>query len=100
MAMEYYQALYSVLPTVTQQRVTNPIEEAQEGLPIIEDAKQITLAQYDRISKNAITAHNLSEYRSKQFNMLLLPDVHTWFDFLLSGSEYYGKLLSVESPYG
>lgn len=99
MVMELYRALYGGVRTVTQQRVTNPIEEAQAGLPIIEDAKQVTLAQYDRVSKNAITAHNLSEYRSKQFNLMLLPDVHTWFEYLLNGSEYYAKLLSNESPY-
>ncbi len=99
MAIELYDLLYWGQKTPVLQPKVNPIEEGQVGLPIVEDAKPITLAQYDRISKNAITAHNLSEYRRKSFNMLLLPKVHTWFDTLLEGSEYYAKLLSNESPY-
>ena len=97
--IELYELLYSGRKTPVLQPKTNPIEEGQVGVPIIADAKPITLAQYDRISKNAITAHNLSEYRCKSFSMLLLPDVNTWFDTLLEGSEYYAKLLSAKSPY-
>lgn len=97
--LELYEMLYSGRPSPIMQVKTNPIEEAQQGLPIIEDAKKITLAQYDRVSKNAITAHNLSDYRRKSFNMLLLPKVQTWFELLLEGNEYYAEKLSVESPY-
>lgn len=99
MALELYDLIYGGRPKPKVQTQPNPIEEAQEGYPIIEDAKKITLAQYDRISKNAITAHNISDYRRKSFNMLLLPKVHTMFESLLEGSEFYAQKLQVESPY-
>lgn len=99
MAIELYDALYGSSARTRLRSKSNPIEAAQVGYPIIEDAKQITLAQFDRVSKNAITAHRIADYRRKSFNMLLVPEITTWFDLLLGGNEYYAKLLSVKSPY-
>lgn len=99
MAIELYAALYGSNVKTSLRSTSNPIEEAQEGYPIIADAKPITLAQFDRVSKDAITAHRISDYRRKSFNMLLIPEIHTWFDLLLGGNDYYAKLLSSKSPY-
>lgn len=99
MAIELYDALYGSNTRTNLRSESNPIEMAQVGLPIIEDAKPITLAQFDRISKNAITAHRIEDYRRKSFNMLLVPEINTWFDILLGGNDHYAKLLSAKSPY-
>lgn len=99
MAIELYDALYSSNTRTRLHSKSNPIEDAQIGYPIISDAKPITLAQFDRVSKNAITAHRIEDYRRKGFNMLLVPKIDTWFDTLLGGCDYYAKLLSTKSPY-
>ncbi len=61
------------------------VDEKQESIPIPMDAKLITLAQYDRMSKSVITAHNLAEYRKKRFSLMLLPEIDIWFDRLIEG---------------
>lgn len=78
--------------------VTQP-EEVSQGLPIIPDAIDVTLAEYDVQTKNAITAHHLKDYRRKRFNLNLLPEVHTLFDCVLEGSDYWNELLHNEDAY-
>lgn len=83
---------------VTQAPPVKPYEEVFAGKPILSDAKQVTLAEFNLDSKNAITAHHLKDYRRKQFNLVLLPKIDILFDKLLEGSEFwYGKLHN-ESP--
>lgn len=69
------------------------------GKPILDDAKVITLAQYDTSTKNAVTAHRLKDYRRKSFRLALLPNVEILFDKVLEGSVYWNGLLHNESPY-
>lgn len=46
-------------------------------------AKEITLAEYNAASSDAITAHRLSDYRRRQFSLVLLPDVHILLEDLI-----------------
>ena len=59
----------------------------------VDDAKPITLAEYNPKSKFAITAHRVKDYRKKSNSLILLPEVDILFDKLLEGSEYFGGLL-------
>lgn len=78
---------------VTQSPPVRTFEDVFEGKPILSDAKQVTLAEFNLDSKNAITAHHLKDYRRKQFNLVLLPKIDILFDRLLEGSEFWnGKL--------
>lgn len=60
---------------------------------LIDDAKQITLAQFNQCSKNLITAHRIQDYRHEGASLILLPEVDILFDRILEASEYYGELL-------
>lgn len=73
--------------------------EAEKGRPILTDAKEITLAEYDVDTKDAITAHHLKDYRRRRFNLVLLPKIDVPFDRMLEGSEYWNGLLHYESAY-
>ena len=74
-------------------------EELAPGFPLLEDARDITLAEYDRNTKDTITAHRMKDYRRKRFNLILLPEVDILFDKILEGSDYWNALLHDESPY-
>lgn len=84
---------------VKQPIVTKSPEEVYAGLPLLEDAKPITLAEYNVHTKDIITAHRMKDYRRKKFNLTLLPEVSTFFDKILEGSDYWNALLHNESPY-
>lgn len=84
---------------VKQPTVVKSPEEVFAGKPILNDAKDITLAQYSVDTKDAITAHNLKDYRRKRFNLILLPKIDIPFDRILEGSEYWNELLHHESAY-
>lgn len=94
----YYNQLCS-RNIVKQPEVVKEPEEVFKGRPILPDAKEITLAEYDVDTKDAITAHHLKDYRRKRFNLVLLPDIITLFDKVLEGSDYWNGLLHNESPY-
>ena len=95
-------ALYNVLypdVEVKQPIVTKSPEEIFIGVPILEDAETVTLAEYDAFTKDVITAHRMKDYRRKTFNLALLPEVSIFFDRILEGSDYWNALLHNESPY-
>lgn len=93
-----YAKLYREI-NLQQPIVTKSPEEVYAGIPILEDAKPITLAEYDVYTKDIITAHRMKDYRRKKFNLALLPEVSTFFDRVLEGSDYWNALLHNESPY-
>lgn len=97
--IDIYERIYTGNPLPKQPIVVKEPEQVFAGFPLIEDAKPITLAQHDRISKDVITAHNMKDYRRKRFNLVLLPEVHIMFDEILEGSDYWNALLHDESPY-
>ena len=84
--------------------VQHPVKEAKvaipEGKPILRDTKEITLAEYDVDTKNAITAHRIKDYRRRIYNLVLLPRVNILFDKVLEGSVYWNELLQTKSEYG
>lgn len=94
----YYSKLYDTRE-IKQPEVLKDCEKAFPGKPILNDAKEITLAEYDTDTKDAITAHHLKDYRRKQFNLILLPKINVLFDTILEGSEYWNALLHHESSY-
>ena len=96
--INYYSRLYNNVGIKQPVHIKSP-EEVARGKPILKDAKEITLAQYDVDTKDAITAHNLKDYRRKRFNLVLLPKVNIIFDRVLEGSEYWNGLLHHESSY-
>ena len=96
--LRLYESLFP-LPTVVQPVKIKEHEHVFAGKPILSDAKELTLAQYDVVSKNAITAHNLKDYRRKNFNLVLLPKVDNMFIRVLEGSVYWSELLQNDSPF-
>ena len=84
---------------VMQPQVVKTFDEVFAGKPILSDAKEVTLAEYDVETKNAITAHHIKDYRRKKFNLILLPNIDIMFDRLLEGSGYWNELLHHESSY-
>lgn len=96
--IKLYTQVYSEMRAKQPEVVKQP-DEISQGLPIIPDAVDVTLAEYDITTKNAITAHHLKDYRRKRFNLNLLPEIHTLFDSLLEGSDYWNELLHNEDAY-
>ena len=91
-AMEYFSQIHNFTTPVIP-NVKPPVEEVFVGLPILNDAVNVTLAEYDVTMKNAITAHHLKDYRRKVFNLKLLPKINLLFDEVLKGSDYWRELL-------
>lgn len=96
--ISYYARLFSGTE-VKQPVVPKEMDEVFKGKPLLNDAKPITLAEYDVDTKDMITAHHLKDYRRKKFNLVLLPKIVTLFDCVLEGSEYWRELLHNESTY-
>lgn len=91
MALEYYQYVcnYSIfLPKKKQ-----PVESVKVQSILLNDAKEITLSQYNPLTKDYITAHRIKDYRRKTFTLMLLPKVDILFDKVLEGSVYYNECL-------
>ena len=88
MSLEYYSLIHTV-KKIRQPKVFELPEQIASGVPLLEDAVEITLAQYDLETKDFITAHRLKDYRRKQYTMTLLPEVKVMFDQLLEGGEYW-----------
>lgn len=51
---------------------------------LLPTAKDITLAEYDPSSSDAITAHHLSDYRRRKFSLTLLPSIVCIMDDMIS----------------
>lgn len=98
MAIELFGLLYTV-PNIKQPIVVATPEEVSAGIPILEDAKDITLAQYDRHTKDVLTAHKIKDYRCKKFSVVLVPDVEILFDKLVEGSGLLNEKLQNASAY-
>lgn len=96
-------SLYDALPKrpLVSQEPPKPAPkpEKKEYHPILDVSRVVTLAEFDPVSKDAITAHRLKDYRRKTFNFTLLPDVHILLDDIMEGSTYWNAKLHNESPY-
>lgn len=96
--IELYGRLYDGM-LVKQPVVPKEPDLTVPSVPLLEDAKDITLAQYDKYTKDILTAHRMKDYRRKRFNLVLLPDADILFDKILEGSDFWNALLHDESPY-
>ena len=56
-----YAKLYKEV-NLQQPIVTKSPEEVYPGVPLLEDARPITLAEYDVQTKDVITAHRIKDY--------------------------------------
>lgn len=92
-AIRLIEQLTTKVPEIQQPWIPQSPEEVSKGLPILKDAVEITLAEYNTATKNAITAHRLKDYRQRTFRLALLPKCDIMFDWLLEGSEYWNELL-------
>ena len=97
-AISNYSRLLTGVQVIQSPILESPKKDSN-GKPILKDAKEIALAQYDVDTKDAITAHNLKDYRRRRFNLIMLPKVDIAFDKILEGSEYWNGLLHNESAY-
>ena len=96
----YYDAIDSRRTVKLDKPIASPTGDRKiVGNPIKDESRVITLAEFDPVSKDAITAHRLRDYRRKTFNLTLLPDVHILLDEILEGSAYWNAKLHNESPY-
>lgn len=98
MALEYYKYINRAC-IITQHTVPQYHEKEVKGLPLLDDAVQITLSQFDPVTKDFITAHKVKDYRRKQFTMTLLPCVNIMFDRLLEGSSFWDEKLLASGTY-
>lgn len=94
-ALGYYAQLYNDVTPVLQEQKES-VETIFKGKPILNDAVEVTLAEYDVDTKDAITAHHLKDYRRKVFNLKLLPKINLLFDRVLEGSDYWNGLLHTQ----
>ena len=93
MGMKYYGILTGLKLDI--ERPTPYVEKkpGKSKMFLMPTAKDITLAEYNASSSDAITAHRLSDYRRRRFSLTLLPDFHIILEDLLSSVE--GKTVSV-----
>lgn len=93
MGMKYYGILTGLKLDI--ERPTPYVEKkpSKSKMFLMPTAKDITLAEYNASSSDAITAHRLSDYRRRRFSLTLLPDVRIILEDLLSSVE--GKNVSL-----
>ena len=87
MAMRYFQALTNLkveLEPLTPYKDA-PVPERRAFQ--MSTAKEITLAEYNEASRDAITAHRLADYRQHRFSLVLMPEVYILMDEMLKPPE-------------
>ena len=96
-------SLYDAIPRrpLASLEPVKPAPEEKKDIyhPIADNSRVVTLAEFDPVSKDAITAHRLKDYRSKTFKLTLLPEIRILLDDILEGSTYWNAKLHNESPY-
>lgn len=87
-----------LLPDVILRQREVPVYKERQvpGVTLRPDARTVTLSQYDRDTKNYITAHDIKDYRISSFRLSNLPYVTTLFDKLLALDPYFSKALAEE----
>lgn len=80
--LEYYKYLLNYdIDLVKHKPIAKPVKKHVE-LPKLE-VRNITLSQFDDVTSNYITAHNIDEYRRKSFKVQLVPHVDLILDNIL-----------------
>ena len=83
MGLRYFEIITNKRLSIEPARVYKEPERNTNKAFLIPTAKEITLAEYNPVSSDSITAHKLADYRRRQFSLVLLPDVHILIDDLL-----------------
>lgn len=97
--IEYYDAIaHRPLARFTPEKPPEP-ERPVEYKPILDTSRVVTLSEFDPVSKEAITAHRIKDYRRRVFNFTLLPEIHLLLDDIMEGSTYWNDKLHNDSPY-
>ena len=87
MGMRYFGILTGLKIDIGRPTPYTSIKPTPSKSFLMPTAKDITLAEYNAVSSDAITAHRLSDYRRRRFSLTLLPDVHILLEDLLSTEE-------------
>lgn len=90
--LDYYAIVHEDI-NVIQPFIPVEPETFTQGRMLVPNIHNLTLAQYDPITKNYITAHRLADYRRNVFSIHLLPKVEPFFDKILEGSRYWNEKL-------
>lgn len=89
MAMKYYKLVgawrVGIEPPMVQPKPPKPAR--QQRMFQLSTAKELTLAEYNPVSREAITAHHIADYRRRHFSLTLLPDAHVVLEDLLAPVE-------------
>lgn len=88
--------LVGSFPEIAPVWTPTPYEDVNKGRPLVKDAIEITLAEYNLDTKDMITAHHLKDYRQRTFRLALLPKCDILFDEILEGSDYWRELLHTQ----
>lgn len=87
MAMKYFSLLTGRRLSIQPHNVYREPPPNRHKEFLLSDAKNVTLAEYSPVSRDAITAHRLSDYRRHTFSLILLPDIHVVMDDFMTKCE-------------
>lgn len=87
MGMRYFGILTGLKIDIETHTPYRDAPTTQSKMFLVPTAKNVTLAEYNAASSDAITAHRLSDYRRRRFSLTLLPDVHILIEDMLSTME-------------
>ncbi len=89
--LEYYAHVNNYSVNLHMPNSLKDSSDVHKSPLILHDAKDITLAQYDPITSDVITAHIIKDYRHKVYSLTLLPQVTIMFDAVLEGLGYFNE---------
>lgn len=87
MGMRYFGVLTGLKLDIENHTPYTGVKPSASKAFLIPTAKEVTLAEYNAASGDAITAHRLADYRRRKFSLVLLPDVHILLERLLDCGE-------------
>ena len=68
--------LVGSFPEIAPVWTPTPYEDVNKGRPLVKDAIEITLAEYNLDTKDMITAHHLKDYRQRTFRLAILRSLY------------------------
>lgn len=87
MGMRYFGILTGLKLDIERPTPYGTAEVSTSKVFLMPTAMDVTLAEYNAASGDAITAHRLSDYRRRRFSLVLLPNVHILLEDLLRTEE-------------
>ena len=83
MAMEYFGLLTGMRVDIEKPTLLPRLQSKSTRAFLVPTAKEITLANIDPVSRDAVTAHKLADFRRRKFSLILLPTVFCVMDVML-----------------